>query len=319
MKYTDYFHIDDKGTVYYTCSGTPEKDALLVLKIAQFASCFGFNISIKMKEIMKSADLSVLPKENVYREVRQALMFSKKPSIFFEILREVHQLKYWFPELQATIGSEQCKEYHPEGDVWQHTMCVIDIMAELKDRAKYPEYLMFSALCHDLGKPLSLTFDSNGIPHNYKHEKLGVPVAKEFIHRITDDKKLCAYVENMVQYHMKPHRNYYNFSRVKTTNRTFDISVCPDDLILLVQADSLSTCDIKYAKKENAFLVERLTQYKELMVQPQVTGKDLIELGILPSPKFKDILSKSHNLHLSGVSKASILKSISKSVSYHKI
>lgn len=321
MKYTEYFHIDDfkKGTICYTCSGTPEKDALLVLKIAQFASRFNFNISIKMKEIMKSVDLSVLPKENVYREMKQALMFSDKPSVFFEILREVHQLSYWFPELKATIGSQQSEKYHPEGDVWQHTMCTIDMMAKLRDKAKYSEYLMVSALCHDFGKPLALSFDDEGTPHNFKHEKLGVPVALEFVHRISDDKRLCAYVENMVRYHMTPHRNYTNLSKIKTTNRTFDASICPDDLILLIKADSSSTGNIKYAEKENAFLIERFAEYKELMDKPQVTGKDLIALGLPPSPKFKDILDKTHKLHLSGVDKDSVLKGIMKGILHSKV
>lgn len=247
-------HINDKEFI---------EDALRVLEISQIASYFGFEISPETKEIMKSIDLSDLPKERVYEEVKKVLMKSRKPSVFFEILREVNQLDFWFPELKATIGSEQNRKYHPEGDVWQHTMLTLDKMAELKDKAKNPEYLMFSALCHDLGKPIVLTFDNKGIPHNFGHEKSGVPVASEFIHRISDEEKLHSYVTNMVENHMKPHKNFDNKSRVKSTDKTFENSICPDDLLLLVYADSLSTGNTEYAENEYAFLKERLEIYKE--------------------------------------------------------
>ena len=297
------------GIIRHVNDDTFKEDPLRVLRGAQFASRFNFTIASDTLQLMKKMNLLELSKERIYGELQKAMMKSERPSIFFEVLKEANQLKTWFPELKEMIGCEQSPKWHPEGDVWNHTMKTIDEAAKTKNKTENPEYFMIAALCHDLGKPGTKTVDEKGNIHTYGHDIMGVPVAEKFLSRINNDKGLKAYVLNMVQDHMKIHIAFNNHVKEKRTNKIFDQSIAPKDLILLTEADSLGG-DGKTAKEEREFAEERLATYKERMRIPEVTGADLIKLGMKPGPQFSEILKEAHKLHLSGVSKETALKGI---------
>lgn len=84
------------------------------------------------------------------------------------------QLSHWFPEVEALIGVPQEPRYHREGDVWTHTMLVLDQAAALRSRAQQPFPFMLAALCHDLGKPAATEYVRGRI-HAYDHESAGYP------------------------------------------------------------------------------------------------------------------------------------------------
>lgn len=295
------------GIIRHVDDVTFKEDPLRVLRAAQFAARFGFDIAPETKDIMRSMDLSTLSKERVYGEMEKALLKSDKPSIFFESLRDVNQLDHWFPETKALIGCSQNANYHSEGDVWEHTMHVIDSAATIKTDTTNPEFFMVSALCHDFGKPVSMTVDDNGIVHSYGHEEAGVPVAEGFVRRLNNDVKLREYVTDMVCNHMKPHMCFNNQSSLKSSNRMFDACKHPDDLIRLVKADSEGK-DFVSSNIEYGFLSERLHAYKMRMKEPEITGADLIALGMKPGPMFSEVLEHTHKLHLSYVDKDKALK-----------
>ena len=148
-------------------------------------------------------DVSTLSRERVMGELSKALLKAKRPSVFFEALRAMDKLSDWFPELEALIGVEQDPVHHPEGDVWTHTMLVLDAAARLRAQANAPAGFMLSALCHDLGKATAFQ-RVDGRIHAYGHETEGVPLAERFVKRLTDEKKLQAYVVSMVELHMRP-------------------------------------------------------------------------------------------------------------------
>ena len=139
-------HVDSK---------TFPDDPLRVLRAAQFAARFHFGIARETIEISKDMDLSSLSGERVLEELKKALLTSDCPSVFFQILREMKQLEVWFPEVKQLIGIEQNPVYHPEGDVWNHTMLVIDEAAKLREEVSAPFYFMISALAHDFGKAVT--------------------------------------------------------------------------------------------------------------------------------------------------------------------
>ena len=118
-------HVDTKTFV---------EDPLRVLRAAQFASRFNFNIAKETIELCKSIDLSFLSKERIEEELKKALIKGQKPSIFFESLRQMNQLDYWFKEVKGLIDLRQDTIYHPEGDVWIHTMEVIDRAVTYRDK-----------------------------------------------------------------------------------------------------------------------------------------------------------------------------------------
>ena len=296
-----------KGIVRHINDSGFGEDPLRVLRAAGFASRFGFEIAPETVEICRGMDISVLSKERVEKEMEKALMMSPKPSVFFEKLRKMDQLGYWFPELQDLIGVEQDPLYHPEGDVWTHTMEVIDRGADLRDKADRPYEFMLLCLTHDLGKPLTTAFEKGRI-HSYGHETEGVPVAEAFLNRITGNRSVRDYVTGMIPLHMKPNVVAYNQSALKTTNRMFYEAASPNDLILFSLADRpVMAGDFKFSGDER-FLRERLKEYEEIMERPYVKGSDLIEAGIAPGPELRELLEYSTKLRLAGIPKESALK-----------
>ena len=212
------------------------EDPLRVLRAAQFAARFGFRVAEDTVALCRRMELRHLPRERIEGELKKALLKAEKPSIFFEVLREMDQLDHWFPEVKALIGVEQNPVFHSEGDVWTHTMMVLDQAAKLRHRIAEPYWFMLSALTHDFGKA-ACTEAKDGVLHAYQHELLGLPLAETFLRRLTWEAKLIEYVLNMTQYHMKPNTVANAGSAKKVTTRMYDKSVDPEGLLCLALAD----------------------------------------------------------------------------------
>ena len=142
-------------------------------------------------------DVSSLAFERVFEELKKALLKSTEPSIFFTSLKEMKQLSFWFKEVEDLIGIEQSKIHHPEGDVFTHSMMVLDEAAKLKDEAENKLSFMLAALCHDFGK-ISTTKLRKGKLTAYGHEVESVNLAHKFLNRLTNKISLKKEVLNLV-------------------------------------------------------------------------------------------------------------------------
>ena len=284
------------------------EDPLRVLRGAQFAARFGFSIAPETVEVCRSMDLSALPSERIFDELEKALLKADRPSVFFTELRLMDQLDLWFPELKALIGVPQPPQYHPEGDVWNHTMLVLDQAAALRSQAEFPLGLMLSALCHDLGKAGTTRVGEDGRLHAFGHEQAGLLPTETLLSRITGEKKLKQYVKNMVRLHMQPNMMAAQHAGKNAFCRVFDAALSPEDLLLLVKADVLGSLvsPEDYAQTE-AVLREQLAVYRARMSVPPVTGADLIGAGYRPGTEFRDALEYAHRLQLAGVDRKSAL------------
>lgn len=285
---------------------TYQEDPLRVLRAAQFAARFQFEIADETRDISRTMNLMDLASERIHGELSKALMKAKKPSVFFDELRKMGQLSQWFPEIEALIGVPQNPVHHPEGDVWSHTLMVLDAAAKLRCDAKYPEGFMMSALTHDLGKAVSTLVEENKVSA-IGHEKTGVELARQFLRRISNENRLTHYVLNMVELHMRPNMMASDGAGRKATSKMFDQSVCPEDLLLLAKADYFGKGNAEDYSTTEAFLQERLSFFQELMSRPFVQGRDLIEAGIEPGADFNEALAYSHKMRLAGVPKADAL------------
>lgn len=197
-----------------------EEDPLRVYRVARFASQFDFKVeenTIKMMTSLKS-ELTSLSVERVYNEFSKALL-TEKPSIFFDVLKQANVLDVHFKEIYDLIGAEQPLKYHPEGDSYNHTMIVLDKVAEktneiynLKKQKYLGEFentekieqlkelnksrqlniseqlnnsrkleIRFSALVHDLGKG---TTPKEEYPHHFNHERRGAELVKKMGKRL---------------------------------------------------------------------------------------------------------------------------------------
>ena len=285
------------------------EDPLRVLRGAQFAARFEFSVAEETVELCRGMDLRHLPRERIEGELKKALLKAERPSIFFTVLRQMHQLEHWFPELAALIGVPQNPTFHAEGDVWNHTMMVLDEAAKLRERTQNPYWFMLAALTHDFGKAVC-TEEINGVIHAYEHEKLGLPLAENCLRRLTGETKLHRYVLNLVELHMKPNTVAEAKSAPKVTTRMFDRAVDPEALVCIALADDLGRIAQKPTGIHDAFLRQRLAEFRALMARPYVMGRDLIEAGLKPDETFTQILEYAHKLRLAGVEKESALKQV---------
>lgn len=296
-----------QGIIRHVNDMTFAEDPLRVLRAAQFAARFGFAVAPETTALCRRMDLTALANERIFAEMEKALLKAPRPSVFFAFLRQAQQLHHWFPEVETLIDVPQEPKHHPEGDVWNHTMLVLDQAAQMRSQAKEPLAFMLSALCHDFGKP-NTTAVKDGVIRSIGHEADGIAVAKRFLSRITKEVRLHKYVLNMVELHMRPNAMVKMHSGRKAMNHLFDASVCPEDLLLLAKADHTGRpIDMDYAPTE-AFLRERLIYFHEVMARPYVKGADLVAEGFQPGTDFGEVLAYAHKLRLAGINKEDALR-----------
>ena len=246
-------------------------------------------------------DVSSLSAERIKLETEKALLKAEKPSVYFERLRRLERLDRWFPELKALINTPQNRAHHREGDVWTHTVMVLDEAAKRRSKVKNPLGFMTAALCHDLGKAVCTTVSEDGAVHSYEHEIKGLPLVRSFLERIGYDAKLIEYVLNMTELHMEPNIMANAGSKLKKTNKLFDSSIEPYDLIQLAVCDGLGKlpkCD-----DPEGFLLQRYEKFRKIMARPYLTEQDLVEAGLDTSEDLAEILGYARKLRLAGLDK----------------
>ena len=296
-----------RGVLRHVNDRSFAEDPLRVLRGAQFAARFDMEVAPETVALCREMDLRSLPRERIEGELKKALLKAERPSVFFETLRRMDQLRHWFPEVEALIGVAQNPKFHAEGDVWTHTMLVLDAAAGQRHKVREPYALMLAALTHDFGKAIC-TEIIDGVIHAYGHETEGLPLAEQFLHRLTGEKRLTDHVLKLVEFHMKPNTMAAVGASVKSTNRLFDSVPEPRALICLAEADYQGQRIAGPSQSWEPFLLERLAVYEQTMAQPHVMGQDLVAAGLTPGKEFSELLAYAHKLRLAGVDKASALK-----------
>jgi len=196
------------------------EDPLRVLRVARFAAklkLFGFNIAPEtlnlMRQMVESDELSALTPERVWQEVVKALN-TESPRVFFEVLDSVGALEVLFPSLFALHGVEQPAKYHPEGDVWVHSLMALDAATQLSTDLS----VRFSALVHDLGKGLT---DKALWPKHYGHEAAGVPLVVELCRAYRVPKKWQQQAERVTEWHGLIHQGLTSEGRPFLKPKTY--------------------------------------------------------------------------------------------------
>lgn len=299
----------EKGIIRHVSDASFADDPLRVLRAASFASRLGFAIAEETASLCRSIDISQLSSERIEEELAKALLGSDSPSVFFEELRRMDQLSFWFPELEALIDLPQDPLYHPEGDVWVHTMEVIDRAAIFREKTKEPLSFMLLCLCHDFGKAVTTEF-IKGRYHAYQHEIKGIPIIETFLNRIIKEKSIRRYVTGMVPLHMRPNVAAFSKPSVKSTNRLFYEAASPGDLVYFAICDKPVLAGEENFTGDSDFLWERLSVFEATMAKPHITGKDLIEAGISPGEELGRLLDYALKLRLAGIDKDQAMKQV---------
>lgn len=296
-------------TIRYVDKNTFIEDALRPLRACQFASRLGFSIDRDVIEVSKTMDYTQLSNERIIMELDKALK-SDKPSIAFNYLLEMGILNQLIPELTRLKGCEQNKEHHPEGDVWNHTMLVLDMGAKLKNKTNNPRFFMYACLLHDIGKPDTTMLDDKGVIRSINHENVGAELSKVILDRLTTEKEIKTYVYKLTKYHMVAHK-LLELKDLKIKRIMLDVDI--NDLLIL------NTCDISGREASESSLkrlskikskfekVEELSNGSFGKIEPYIQGRDLIKLGLKPSAEFGKLLNLTYELQLQGKSKDELL------------
>ncbi|AHG77439.1 multifunctional CCA addition/repair protein [Mannheimia varigena] len=185
------------------------EDPLRVLRVARFAArfhTFGFTIADEtlaiMQELSSSGELESLTAERIWLETEKAFQ-EESPQIYFEVLRKVGALKVLFPEFDKLFGVPQPPQHHPEIDSGVHTLMVIEQAKRLAKNAENPTALLFSALCHDLGKGLT---PSDILPHHYGHEVKGIQPTRNLANRLKTPTEVKDFALLVTEYHTHCHK-----------------------------------------------------------------------------------------------------------------
>jgi len=290
------------------------EDSLRVLRAAQFAARFQFDIDPGTIELCRTIDLGDLPAERIYGELEKLLLQAKHPSIGLEWLRTLSAIEKIFPEIQSLIGVPQDPEWHPEGDVFVHTCLVIDRARELVDELSYPRQVtvMLAALAHDFGKPATTEF-IDGRLRSRGHEEAGVPPTESFLDRINvhtiDGYDVRAQVIALVREHLKPGEFYKKRDEVgEGAFRRLARRCEPDLLYRVARADSLGR-NADWVPREQWYGAEAqewfIERSRELQVEqrppdPLLLGRHLIHLGVEPGPQMGEITRAIYELQLDG-------------------
>ena len=290
------------------------EDSLRVLRAAQFAARFEFEIEPETIELCRTIDLSDLPAERIWGEIEKLLLRAAHPSVGLEWLRRLGTIEKLFPEIQSLIGVPQDPEWHPEGDVFVHTKLVIDGARKLIDDLPYPRQVtvMLAALAHDFGKPATTEF-LEGRWRSRGHEEAGVPPAESFLNRVNvhtiDGYNVREQVIALVREHLKPGEFYKKRDEVgEGAFRRLARRCEPDLLYRVAKADSLGR-NAEWVPREKWYGSDAqewfIQRSRELQVEqrppdPLLLGRHLLELGVEPGPRMGEITRAVYELQLDG-------------------
>lgn len=141
--------------------------------------------------------------QHIFSEINTHLLEDEKPSSYFNKISETESIQqYPLSMLSKLKSTEQSPKYHPEGNVWNHTMLVVDQAAIVKEKSNNPTVFMWAALLHDIGKP-DTTKIRKGRITSYDHDKVGAKLSKEFLKEFTDDYTFIDAVAELIRWHMQ--------------------------------------------------------------------------------------------------------------------
>jgi tRNA nucleotidyltransferase (CCA-adding enzyme) len=280
-------------------------DSLRVLRAIQFAARFALWIDPATAELCRRTPLDDLPRERIWGEIEKLLLRAERPSIGLCYARDLDIITRLFPELDALAGCAQEPEWHPEGDVWAHTLLVVDRARGMTEDLSHAcqAALMLGALCHDMGKPLTTAY-MDGRIRSYEHEPLGVPPAAAFLDRLNvntlDGYNVREQVLGIVAHHLKPGSFYKAAGAV--TDGAFRRLAQKVDLELLARA-AKADCTGRTPLFDCSAMDWFLERARALGVEheppkPLVLGRHLLALGMQPGPEVGRLLKQIYERQL---------------------
>jgi poly(A) polymerase len=255
----------------------------------RFAARMGFELETDtMRAIQKLAPETVkLSAERVQQELTM-IFTGENPDLALDMLHETGLLAVLLPEIEAMRGVAQPPQYHPEGDVYEHTRLMLKAMALPN------ELIAWSVLLHDVAKPPTYFVDETGRIRFFGHEQRGARMAKKIMSRLRFSKNAIDRVSRAVKNHMR-------FASVLKMRKDKVRRLLADDNFPLELELHRLDCISSHALLDVfTFLLDKIVEQsgEVKLPPPLLNGRDLIDLGFKPGPKFKKILDKVSDLQL---------------------
>jgi poly(A) polymerase len=269
-----------------------EEDKLRMLRAIRFAARFSFTIEPETERAIRqlASGISQVSRERVRDELTRMLTEGHARRAF-ELLDRTGLLKEVLPEISKLHGVQQPPEYHPEGDVWIHTLLLLE---KLPPGAS--STLAWGALLHDVGKPATFSHKPPDRIRFNSHVEVGVRIAHEILRRLRFSNEDCAQILALVENHMR----FGDIEKMKesTLKRFFRLPRFDEHLALHRLDVTSSHGDLSLYE----FAKRRREELPDEVVRPPllVTGRDLIAAGYQPGPRFKEMLALAEDAQLEG-------------------
>ena len=266
------------------------EDRLRMIRAVRFAAALDFTIEEKTFAAIKESAEAVtqLSWERIGDEITRILTEGGARK-GFELLDTTGLLNVLLPEIEAMKGVEQSPDYHPEGDVFTHTLLTLGHLDSPS------ETLAYGCLLHDVAKPVCIRRLGERLTF-YGHMEKGAEMAVEILQRLKRSRATWERVAYLVRNHLR--HTHAPEMRLSTLKRFLGEDGI-DELLNLTRIDALSANgDLQYYR----FCMEKLAELKqeEIHPEPLLRGKDLIAMGFAPGPIFKHILQEVEEAQLGG-------------------
>jgi poly(A) polymerase len=266
------------------------EDRLRMIRAVRFAASLGFAVESDTFAAIRdlASTICQISWERIGEEVTRILTEGGAKT-GFELLDQTGLLKILLPEIEAMKGVEQSPEYHPEGDVFTHTLLAL---GQLDSPT---ETLAYGCLLHDVGKPVCLRRDGERLTF-YGHTEKGAAMAEAVLKRLKRSRWTWERVAYLVRNHLR-HMQAPNM-RLSTLKRFLGEEGI-DELLELTRIDALSANgDLQYYQ----FCKQKLAELnrEEIHPEPLLRGRDLIAMGFSPGPSFHEILKQIEEAQLGG-------------------
>jgi tRNA nucleotidyltransferase (CCA-adding enzyme) len=254
-------------------------------------------------ELCRQIEPEGLAPERIIGEWKKLILRGTRPSLGLAFLRDCGWIRH-YPELEALIGCEQNPRWHPEGDVWNHTLHCMDVFASERIGIEREDLIVgFGVLCHDLGKPATAVREESGRITTKNHESIGVDFTRQLLGRMTDDRKLIEEVIPLVACHVAPIRLFIEKAGDAAIRRLARQVGRIDRLVRVSSADQRGRPPLRVEPFEMGdWLLERA---RALSIdteppKPLLMGRHLLELGLEPGPHLGRVLEECFERQIEG-------------------
>jgi tRNA nucleotidyltransferase (CCA-adding enzyme) len=284
------------------------EDPLRYFRVMQFIGRFQMTPDEQLYQLGKKMDLNNISQERIVEEFAKLCIKGAKPSLGIQWLYDTARLKEVLPEIYALIGVKQDPEWHPEGDVYEHSKQAMDAAVKYTYKSQEKRLTMvLAALCHDVGKAVA-TQIVDGRIRSKGHDIQGVPIAATFLDRVLNISKMKETILKLVRYHMMPvafvknnakagaykrlakklapHTNIEELTRLaycdksgRNPSRQAPFETCPEDLI-----------DVFFARAQKYGVAQQPEE-------PVLSGKDILDL-VDPGPEMGKLLDKAYKIQI---------------------